>query len=97
MSDEWNSVERAALRAHALVARPGLGNHHQDRVRQRPARHDEELEHVVERGGVAAPLADDRQDLPEIVAEQVGDMSASRAFIQLMLPRSVLISPLCAT
>ena len=63
-------VERPQLRAHALVAGPRLGDRHQDRVRQRPPRHHQELEHVVERGGVAAAFADDRQDLLEVLAEQ---------------------------
>ena len=59
--------------------------------------HDEELEHVVERRRVAAALADDRQDLLQVVAEAASDWSSpSRARIQLMLPVSVLISPLCA-
>ena len=64
-------VERLQLGPHALVARPRLGNHHQDGVRQRPPGHHQELEHVVERRRVAAALADDRQDLLQIVAEQV--------------------------
>ena len=62
-------VEGAQLRAHLLVRGPRLGNHHQHGVRQRSPRHHEELEHVVERGGIAAPLPDDRQELAEIVAE----------------------------
>ena len=63
-------VERLELGGHRFVPGPGLGDHHQDRVRQRPAGHDEELEHVVERRRVAAALADDRQNLLQIVAEQ---------------------------
>ena len=65
-------VEGPPLGRHALVSGPRLGNHHQDGVRQRAARHDEELEHVVERRRVAAAFADDRQDLLEIVAEELG-------------------------
>ena len=56
-------VERLQLRRHRLVVLPRLGNHHQDRVRQRSPGHHEELEHVVERRRVAAAFADDRQDL----------------------------------
>ncbi len=62
-------VERLHFRRHRLVVRPRLGNHHQDGVRQRSSRHHQQLEHVVERGGVAAPFADDRQDLLQVVAE----------------------------
>ena len=64
-------VKGLELGAHALVAGPRLRNHHQDRVRERPPRHHEELEDVVERRRVAAPFADDREDLLQIVAEQL--------------------------
>ena len=50
-------VERLPLLAHALVARPGLGDHHEDGEGQGTAGHDEELEHVVEGRRVAAALA----------------------------------------
>src|SRR5256885_11340007 len=53
-------------------------NHHQDGMGERPARHDQKLEDVVERRGVAATLADDRQDLLQIVAEQVRDRKSTR-------------------
>ena len=64
-------VERLQLRPHALVAGPRLRDHHQDGVRQRSPGHHQELEHVVEGRRVAAALADDRQDLLQIVAEQI--------------------------
>ena len=90
-------VERAELGRHRRVVLPRLRDHHQDRVRQRPPGHHQELEDVVEGRGVAAAFADDRQDLLQVVAEQRrDDSSPSRARIQLMLPVSVLISPLCA-
>ena len=63
-------VEGLALLAHGLVPAPGLGDHHQHGQGQGAARHDQELEHVVEDGRVAAALDDDRQDLLEVVAEQ---------------------------
>jgi hypothetical protein len=63
-------VEGLQCRIHGLVRGPGLGNHHQDRVRQRAARHDEELEHVVERRRVAASFPDDGEQPAEIVAEE---------------------------
>jgi hypothetical protein len=53
------------------VRTPRLGDHHQDRVRQRSSRHDEKLEHVVERRRVAPAFANDGQNLLEIVAEQI--------------------------
>ncbi len=64
-------VERLPLGAHPRVAGPRLGNHHQDGVRQRTASHDQQLEHVVEDGGVAAAFTDDGQNLLEVVAEQL--------------------------
>ena len=64
-------VECLQLRPHALVAGPRLGDHHQDGVRQRSPGHHQEFEHVVEGRRIAAALADDRQDLVQIVAEQV--------------------------
>jgi len=44
--------------------------------------------------GVAAGLVDDGQQLFDVVAEGWLANMLSRAFIQLTLPRSVLISPL---
>ena len=58
-------VERPPLRIERRIAAPRLGDHHQHGVRQRAARHDEELEHVVEGRRVGAALADDRQNLRE--------------------------------
>ena len=89
-------VERLPVGIDRRVAAPGLRDHHQDGVRQRAPGHDEELEHVVEGGRVAAALADDREDLAQVLAELRRLSRPSRARIQLMLPRSVLISPLCA-
>ncbi len=62
-------VEGAHGRVHVGIPAPRLGNHHQHGVRQRAARHHQELEHVVEGGGVAAARPDDRQHLGEVVAE----------------------------
>ena len=41
-------------------------------------------------------LVDHRQQLGHVVAEELGLGSRSRERIQFMLPRRVLISPLCA-
>ena len=62
-------VERPPLGAHRFVVLPRLGNHHEDRVRQRAAVHDEELEHVVEGGRVAQPLARHRQHLAQVLPQ----------------------------
>ncbi len=64
-------VKRLELGVHGLVRGPRLRNHHQDGVRQRPPRHVEELEHVIERRRIAAALADDRQNLAQILAEKI--------------------------
>ena len=64
-------VKRLALGRHRFVPGPRLGNHHQHGVRQRAAGHHEELEHVVEGRRVAAAFADDRQNLLQIVAEEI--------------------------
>ena len=64
-------VERAALRVHGLVVGPGLGNHHHHRVRQRAAGEDEELERVVEHRRVGTVGVHDREDLPDVVTEEL--------------------------
>ncbi len=50
----------------------GLGHHHHHRVRDRAAAQHEQLEHVVERRRVRSAGLDDRDDLGEVVAEQLG-------------------------
>ena len=65
-------VERAALRVHLGVVLPRLGDHHQHRVRQRPAAEVEQLEHLVERRGVGRAGAADREDPLQVAVEQVG-------------------------
>jgi hypothetical protein len=66
-------------------------------VRQRIAALHEEFERVVEAGGVRLAFIGDRPELLHVVAEQRRiDTEACRAAIQLLLPRSVLISPLWA-
>jgi hypothetical protein len=63
-------VEGAELRIHVVPVLPGLGNHHQDRLGQLPARQHQELEGVVELRRVARALAHDRIQLLQIVPEQ---------------------------
>ena len=73
-------VERAHRRIHRRVAGPRLRDHHQHRVRQRAARHDQELEHVVEGRGVATARRNHRQHFLEVVAE---DARLEQAFPRL--------------
>ena len=63
-------VERLLLGAHGFVAVPRLRNHHHHRLRQRAAAHDDQLEDVVELGGVGTVGVHDREDLREFLAEQ---------------------------
>ena len=71
------------------VGAPGcrLGDHHHDRVRQRAAAEDEELEDVVERRRVRAAALDDRKHLLEIVAEEL------RGELRLARPHPVHVAP----
>jgi len=65
-------VKRLLLRAHALVLRPRLRHHHHRRVRQRTAGEIEQLQHIVEHRRVRSVRIDDRLDLLDVVAEQLG-------------------------
>ena len=62
------AVEGTALAVEVVVAVPGLGHEQGGRATHGAAVHDEELEHVVEDGGVGALAVDDRQDLLEVGA-----------------------------
>ena len=62
-------VEGLARLVHGLMPAPGLGDHHQHRVRQLAPGHVQKLEHVVEGGRVAAVFHDDRQEFFQVVAE----------------------------
>ena len=91
-------VEGAALAIHQRVAGPRLRDQHHGRVRQAVAAHHQELERVVEAGGVGLALVGDRPQLGDVARRTAAvDTEACRAAIQLTLPRSVLISPLWAT
>ena len=65
-------VERPTLPVHLLVVLPGLGDHHQDRVGQRPAAHVEQLEDLVEARGVGGARRTDREEAVEVAGNQVG-------------------------
>ena len=62
-------VEGAAPIVHQRVAGPRLGHQHHHGMRQRIAAQHQKLERVVEAGGVALPLGDQREQLGQIVAQ----------------------------
>ena len=64
--------EAAQVGSHGVLRPPRLGDEHEHGVLDVAAAGGEQLEHVVEAGGVAAALVDDRQQLLEVGAEQVG-------------------------
>ena len=64
-------VEGALRRVHGRVLLPGLRDHHQHRFLERPPGHEQELQDVVERTGVGTVRFDHREQLRQVVAEQV--------------------------
>ena len=91
-------VESSLLRLHVRIARPRFGNQHGHDVRQAAASLKQQLDRVVEVGGVAAVRSDDREIASSGRRQTAETRSIDwRACIQFTLPRSVLISPLCAT
>ena len=62
-------VVGAALLVDAVVVVPRLGDHHGDGAIERTAVHRQELEHVVQDGGVGTLAVDNRQDLLQVLAE----------------------------
>ena len=65
-------VEGAPVLVHERVAGPGLGDQHHHGVGERVAAAHQELERVVEAGGVGLALVGDRPELRDVVAEQLG-------------------------
>ena len=63
-------VEGAALGIHQRIAGPGLGDQHHRRVGEAVAALHQELERVVEAGGVGLALIGDRPELADVLAEQ---------------------------
>ncbi len=61
-------VEGAPLLVHQRIAGPRLGNHHHHGVRERIAALHQELERVVEAGGVRLAFIGDRPQLRDVVA-----------------------------
>jgi len=64
-------VEGLALGRHQRVARPGFRDQHHHRVRQRIAPGNQQLQRVIEAGGVRLAMRDQRPHLVEIGAEQI--------------------------
>ena len=56
-------VKSAFVLRHGMVILPCLGHHHHDRVLQRAARHQQELERIVERARIGTVGFDDRKQL----------------------------------
>ena len=73
-------VEALQVLGKVRAAAVGLGDHHHRGVRQRAAGEQEQLEHVVEGGRIGVAGRHDRQDLAEVLAEQLA--------AQLALPRA---------
>ena len=65
-------VEGATGVVHLGVVLPGLRDHHQHRVRQRAAAHVQQLEHLVEGGGVRRTGGADRVEPLEVPGDEVG-------------------------
>ncbi len=63
-------VEGAPLGIHQRIAGPSLGDQHHRRVREAVAALHQELERVVEAGGVRLTFVGDRPQLPDVLAEE---------------------------
>ncbi len=64
-------VEALQVVRQVVAVAERLGDHHHRRVRQRAPGQHQQLEHVVERRRVGVAGGDDRQDLLEVLAEQL--------------------------
>ena len=65
-------VEGLAGVVHRLVVGPRLGDHHHDRVREGATGEVEQLQRVIEHRGIGAVGIDDRVDLLDVFAEDLG-------------------------
>ena len=65
-------VERALVGRHVVAVLPRLRDHHHDRRGQGAPGHEQELEHVVEVARVGAVRLHHREELREVVAEELG-------------------------
>ena len=64
-------VERLAGGVHLLVVLPRLGDHHQDRVRQRPTAQVQQLQDLVERRRVGGAVAADRKEAFKVARDHL--------------------------
>ena len=85
----------AVLGLHRDPVRPGRRDQHGLDQRQLAAGADQGLADRVERGAVGAARLDERLHVLVVLAERPATIRVSWLRIQLTLPRSVLISPLC--
>ena len=65
-------VEGALVGGHVAAVLPRLRDHHHDRRGERAPGHEQELEHVVEVARVGAVRLHHREELREVVAEELG-------------------------
>ena len=65
-------VESPAVWRKGLVTLPGLGDHHQHRVRQTSPAQMQQFKHLIEAGTVRCPGCADRENLLDVGAEDVG-------------------------
>ena len=63
-------VERLALGIHQRIAGPGFRDQHHHRMRQRVAAGHQDLQRVVDAGGVGLAVRNERPHLVEVRADQ---------------------------
>ncbi len=64
-------VERAPVRIHQRVLRPCLRDQQHHRMRQRVTAGDQDLQRIVDTGGIRLPVRDQRPHLVEVRADQL--------------------------
>ena len=90
-------VEGALVLAHVVARAEGLRHHHHERVLAGTGRRQTSSSSTLSKMPESLRLGlDHRGELRDVVSEKRRGHGRSRAFILLMFPRSVLISPLCA-
>ena len=83
-------VESASLLVHQRIARPGLRNERHHRVAERITPLNEELERIVEAGGVRLAFIRNRPQLRDVGAEEFrGDARLTRRHPVDITPQGV--------
>ncbi len=72
-------IEVATTGFHGVIVLPRLGDHHHDRVWERPTREFQQLNDLVKRRGIACPLGDNREERCEITESVRIQLRLSRA------------------